>query len=430
MATNNNFEEFFKGFSKLERQERFNRLRKMGVLSSADIKFLNNDAPLEPELAEHFIENVIGYFQMPLGVATNFRIDNKDYVIPMAVEETSIIAAASKTAKWIRDNGEITTHIEGNTLIGQIQIANVKDFANFEKIILAHKDKLIHIANNDVAAAMVQRGGGIKDLTIRQVARLDSGHMAVLHIHVDTCDAMGANIINQICEYLKEHIQELTDETVTMCILSNLNDRKLTHARVVIRDIEEDVGHAIAEASHFAACDPYRATTNNKGVVNAIDAMLIATGNDWRAVESGIHAYAAHDGQYRSVTQWQVQGKDLVGTFKAPLVVATVGGVTRLHPTAKLCLRMLNVDSANELSRVVAAVGLVQNLGAIRALTSVGIIQGHMKLHITNLTLGSGAEPHEIPIVKKRLEQIFSLKNRISLTNAIDVLKEIREQRS
>jgi len=221
-------------------------------------------------------------------------------------------------------------------------------------------------------------------------------------------------------------VQTATGETVTMCILSNLVDTKVTVATVRLPNIDPELGRKIEEAALFAKQDPYRAATNNKGVLNGIDPILIATGNDWRAVEAGIHAYAARDGQYRSVTTWKMEGADLVGRFEAPIIVGIVGGVTKLHPTAQLCLKMMGITSANDLSRICAAVGLVQNLGALKALTTVGIIEGHMKLHIKNLTMGAGASEKEMPIVQKRLEEILMLTKRITLSNAIEVLREIR----
>jgi hydroxymethylglutaryl-CoA reductase len=417
----------FKGFSKLTREERFRRLADMGALSSADVDFLRSGGIKGTDLAEKFIENVIGYFQIPLGIATNFRIDGRDFIIPMAVEETSIIAAASKTAKWVRENGEITTESVGNLIIGQIQIAKVGDFANVKATVERKKDEWVSLANRDVAAGIVARGGGVKDIQVREVPRgVDGGKMAILHVLADPCDAMGANIINQVCEYLKPYVEAATGEMVTMCILSNLVDTKLTRAKVVIRDIDVALGKKIEEASLFSQQDPYRAATNNKGVLNGIDPILIATGNDWRAVEAGIHAYAVRDGQYRSITRWKMEGSDLVGWFEAPIVVGTVGGVTKLHPTAQICLNMLGVESAAHLGRICASVGLVQNLGALKALTTVGIIEGHMKLHIKNLTLGAGALEKEVPLVQKRLEEILLMTKRISLHNAVEVLREIR----
>lgn len=416
----------FKGFSKLTREERLQALMDVGALQKSDVEYLDRGGLRDTSLGEKFIENVIGYFQLPLGVATNFCIDGKDYAIPMAVEETSIVAAASKTAKWVRENGEIITEVDGQEIIGQIQFAKVADFAAFETKILQNKRQLIDDANRDVAFGLVRRGGGVRDIHVRQVPRGDGRSMAVLHVLMDPCDAMGANIVNQVCEYLKTPLQDLTGETVTMCILSNLVDTKVTKARVILPEIEAELAEKIEEASLFAWQDPYRAATNNKGVLNGIDPILIATGNDWRAVEAGIHAYAARDGQYRSITRWKRDGKALIGTFEAPLVVGTVGGVTSLHPTAVLSMKMLGSPRANELSRIMAAVGLVQNLGALKALTTVGIIEGHMKLHIKNLSLGAGASEKEIPHVARRLEEILALTKRISLSHAIEVLKELR----
>lgn len=420
-------EKMFRGFSKLSREERFDRLMKMGALEKEDVDYLRAGGLKTPDLAEKFIENVIGYFQLPLGVATNFRIDGQDYVIPMAVEETSIIAAASKTAKWVREAGEITTETIGNLIIGQIQIGKVADFGAVRSVVELNRNRWIELSNRDVAHGLVARGGGVKDIQVREVSRgVGQGSMAVIHVLADPCDAMGANIINQVCEYLKSHVEETTGEKVTMCILSNLVDTKLTRAHVLLRDIDPELGAKIEEASLFAQQDPYRAATNNKGVLNGIDPILIATGNDWRAVEAGVHAYAVRDGQYRSITRWKMTLKGLEGVLEAPIVVGTVGGVTKLHPTAQVCLKILGIETASELSRVCAAVGLIQNLGALNALTTVGIIEGHMKLHIKNLTLGAGASERELPLVQKRLEEILMMTKRISLNNAVEVLREIR----
>lgn len=422
-----NADALFKGFSKLSREERFNRLLALGALAPEDVLFLTQGGISDVNLADKLIENVIGYFQLPLGVATNFNIDGRDYVIPLAVEETSIIAALSKTAKWIRQHGSIITSVEGDCILGQIQLAKVNDFAQFSQIFMAHRDYLINKANQDVAANMVKRGGGVKDLILRLLPREDGANMAVIHLTMDSCDAMGANIINQILEYLKTPIEQLTGEQVTMCILSNLNDQKLTHARVVINNVEPELGQKIQEASLFAEMDPYRAATHNKGVMNGIDPVLIATGNDWRAVEAGIHAYAARTGTYQAITRWRYQNAQLVGEFKAPLIVGTVGGVTALHPTAKMCLRMMGITSANQLSQIVAAVGLVQNLGALKALCTDGIIQGHMKLHIDNLLLVTDANEKEIPELKIRLQEWLNVYKRVSVNNAYELLHEMRQ---
>ena len=419
--------QLFQGFSKLDREERFQRLLALGAITPADVLYLRQGGIQDTNLADKLIENVIGYFQLPLGVATNFRIDDRDYVIPLAVEETSIVAALSKTAKWIRQHGEITTQIDGNCILGQIQLAKVNDFNRFSTIFDENKRFFIERANEDVAENMVKRGGGVFDLQLRKLPRPDGGDMAVIHLMMDSCDAMGANIINQVLEYLKGPIENLTGECVTMCILSNLNDQKLTTAKVAIRDVEPDLGMRLQEATLFAETDPYRAATHNKGVMNGIDPVLIATGNDWRAVEAGVHAYAARSGTYQAISRWRYHEGVLSGELKAPIIVGTVGGVTSLHPTANMCLRMMGIKSANQLSRVIAAVGLVQNLGAIKALSTEGIIQGHMKLHIDNLLMVAGATDMEMPLLKERLQDWLMTNKRVSLNNAYDLLAEIRQ---
>lgn len=426
MSLIENASQLFQGFSRLTREERFQRLLAMGAMTKDDVAFLSQGGVHDINLADKFIENVIGYFQLPLGVATNFCIDGQDYVIPMAVEETSIIAALSKNAKWIRQQGEINTFVEGDCIIGQIQLAKVRDFERFSTIFNDNKFFLIEKVNEEVAASMVKRGGGVIDLTLRKLLRDDGQFMAVIHLSMNSCDAMGANIINQALEYLKSPIEALTGEQVTMCILSNLNDEKITTAQVRIGDVEPELGERLQEASLFAEMDPYRAATHNKGVMNGIDPVLIATGNDWRAVEAGVHAYCARSGRYQAITRWRYQQGELLGEIKAPIIVGIVGGVTSLHPTARMCLRMMNIDSANQLSRVIAAVGLVQNLGAIRALCTEGIIQGHMKLHIDNLVMIVGATEKETPLLKTKLQQCLINTKRVSANQASEFLAEIR----
>jgi hydroxymethylglutaryl-CoA reductase len=417
----------FQGFSKLTREERYQRLLALGALTPDDVAYLTQGGIADLNLADKFIENVIGYFQLPLGVATNFRIDGKDYVIPLAVEETSIIAALSKTARWVRQHGEITTKVTGDCIVGQIQLPLVQNIEQFSAILNFHKAELIERANTEVASSMVQRGGGVRDMQIRCILRPDGGNMAVVHLLMDSCDAMGANIINQVLEYLKQPIEALTNERVGICILSNLNDQKLTHARVEMHGVEAELGTRLQEASLFAELDPYRAATHNKGVMNGMDPVLIATGNDWRAVEAGVHAYAAREGRYQAITRWRCTDDGvLVGELTAPIIVGTVGGVTALHPTANMCLRMMGIESANQLSQVIAAVGLVQNLAAIRALCTEGIIQGHMKLHIDNLAMVAGARASETPLLKSKLQDCLAINKRISLSHAQILLDEIR----
>ncbi len=420
----------YSGFSKLNYKQRMAELKKNKILDQSDLDYLINGGLQSVNLAEKFIENSIGYFQLPLGVATNFKINNEDLLIPMAVEETSIIAAASKTAKWITENGFITAETIGTEIIGQIQFAKISDINDFRKKIEEASLQMIQLLNIEVASSLVERGGGVTRITVRDLKRDDGFIMAIVHIYMNPCEAMGANVMNQVCEYLKPHLEELTLEKVSMCILSNLVDSKITKAKIVINNIDLDLAEKIEEASRFAELDPYRAATNNKGVLNGVDPILIATGNDWRAVEAGMHAYACKDGQYRSITQWRVDRTHanikLIGSLEAPIILGTVGGVTTLHPTAKLCMKIMKIKSANQLSGIVAAVGLAQNLGALKALTTVGIIEGHMKLHVKNLSLGAGATESEMPMLVQKLESILKSKKRITLSMAVKTLKEMR----
>ncbi len=418
------------GFHRISREDRLERVREFCGLSSEDIKVVSGERGLTPEVAEHLIENVVGYFQLPLGVATNFNIDGRDVLIPMAVEETSIIAAASATAKWIRSNGSIRTYSKGNLIIGQIQLPNVRNVSASRRILHENRSMLMELGNACLPG-LVARGGGIRDIAIREIPRpTDDGTMLILHLMCDPCDAMGANLINQVCEAIKPKIEALTNERVGLCILSNLVDSKLAVAEVVIRDVDPTVGRGIEEAALFAKADPYRAATHNKGVMNGIDPILIATGNDWRAVEAGIHAYAARSGKYQPITDWRMEGSDLIGRIEVPMAVGTVGGVTRLHPVAAVALKMLGVTKAEELGRICVAVGLVQNLGALKALSTVGIVKGHMQLHAANLAIAAGADVKEIPEMRERLNEILKNEKTISLTRAREILEALRENES
>ena len=372
-------------------------------------------------MAENFIENVIGYFPVPLGVATHFKIDGRNLFIPMAVEETSIIAAASATAKWISQQGEIRTYSKGRLMIGQVQIPSCKNPQRAKDELEKNREKLIDMANSFMLN-LVNRGGGVRDIVIRELEQ----NMLVLHVLCDPCDAMGANIINQVCEGIKPAVEVLTGEKVGLCILSNLVDSRLAGAEVVIRNIDPELGRGIEDATYFAKCDPYRAATHNKGVLNGIDPILIATGNDWRAVEAGVHAYASKNGRYQPVTDWKMQGSDLIGQIEIPLSVGTVGGMTRLHPTARVALKILGVQHADELARICAAVGLVQNLGALRALSTVGIVKGHMSLHAANLAIAAGAQLQEIPKLRERLIEVLGVEKHITLAKAQEILGAIR----
>ncbi|MDE0150886.1 MAG: hydroxymethylglutaryl-CoA reductase, degradative [Bdellovibrionales bacterium] len=417
----------FSGFSKLTRNQRYNRLVQMGGLSKEDVRYLRSGAIKSLDLADKLIENVVGYFQMPLGVATNFIIDGKPVIIPMAVEETSIIAAASKTARFVSEHGSIQTFSQERQSIGQIQIHSVKDFSKLEQVIQKNKQKWIQDVNTQVIPSMLARGGGMQSLQLRKI-EYEGQEMAVIHVLVDTCNAMGANIVNQVCEYLKHPIESTSGEDVSICILSNLADQCLASTRIVLKNLDITLMKKIENASKFAEADPYRAATSNKGVMNGISAVLIATGNDFRAVESAVHAYSARNGSYRSITRWRVKDQELHGMIEVPMMVGVVGGMTRIHPTAKICMKMMGVDSAEGLARICSAVGLVQNLGAIRALTTVGIIEGHMKLHIRNLTWDAGAKGWEFSVIQKHLENLLKFRKRITLTHAKQALKLIRDR--
>jgi hydroxymethylglutaryl-CoA reductase len=424
-----NLEHLFQGFSKLSRSERLERLKTMSHLSDEDLEILEGTSPFDLDLAEHFIENLIGSFPLPLGLAAYFRIDGRDVPIPMAIEETSVVAACSATAKWIRNHqgGAISTSTVGRTIIGQVQFPRVTASDAVIKVIRDREQELIEIANS-IVPGLVQRGGGVKSLQVRRLPREDGGEMLVLHVYMDPCDAMGANLVNQVCEALKPFLASWTGEKVGLCILSNLVDSRITIAEARIPGIDADVGRGIEEASRFAETDPYRAATHNKGVMNGIDPVLIATGNDWRAVEAGVHAYCARSGRYEPVTKWRMENGTLVGRFEAPLVVGIVGGVTKLHPTAQVCLRILGVKHSDELSRIIAAVGLVQNLGALRALSTVGIVKGHMSLHATNLAIAAGARPSEMVLLREKLLGALRLEKTITMSRARELLDLLRGQ--
>lgn len=415
-----------KSFHKLSVQERLEVLAQQAQLTREEVDILSGQKPFSNEIAEHLIENVIGSFPMPMGLATHFNIDGKEIYIPMAVEETSIIAAASATAKWIQQEGMIRTYTKGQLIIGQIQIPLAQN-ADYARQQLHHaREELIALANACVPS-LVARGGGVRDLAIRSLSR-DEGTMLVIHVLCDPCDAMGANLINQICEALKPRVESLSGEKVGLCILSNLVDSKLSVAEVMIRNIDPVLGRGIVEATLFAQRDPYRAATHNKGVLNGIDPILIATGNDWRAVEAGVHAYAARSGQYQPVTEWTMVGNDLCGKIEVPIAVGTVGGVTRVHPTARVALKIMGIQRSEELARICAAVGLVQNLGALKALSTVGIVKGHMQLHAANLAIAAGAEIHEIAPVREQLNLILKTEKKINLSHAIAALEALRAQ--
>lgn len=385
----------FKGFYKLSPQQRLEEVAKFSSLSEEEVSLLAKTGALSIEAADHMIENVFSVMPLPMGIAVNFTINGKDYLIPMAVEEPSVVAAASNAARMARVKGGFFTSNTGSIMRAQIQIVNVADpYAARFKLFEA-REKLIEIANSQ-DPMLISLGGGMKDLEV-QIVPSPLGTMVVMHLIADTRDAMGANTVNTMAEALAPYIEQITGGKVYLRILSNLADKRLVRVRTVI-DKEtvggEDVVDGIVWAYTFASVDPYRAATHNKGIMNGIIPAVTATGNDTRAIEAGAHAYAARNGRYTSLTVWEKnKDGDLVGTIEVPMAVGLVGGATKVHPVARLAVKILGVKSAVELGEVIAAVGLAQNLTALKALATEGIQRGHMSLHARNVAVAAGATP-------------------------------------
>jgi hydroxymethylglutaryl-CoA reductase len=385
----------FKGFYKLSPQQRLEEVAKFSSLSEEEVSLLAKTGALSIEAADHMIENVFSVMPLPMGIAVNFTINGKDYLIPMAVEEPSVVAAASNAARMARVKGGFFTSNTGPVMRAQIQIVNVADpYAARFKLFEA-REKLMEIANSQ-DPMLISLGGGMKDLEV-QILPSPLGTMVVMHLIADTRDAMGANTVNTMAEALAPYIEQITGGKVYLRILSNLADKRLVRVRTVI-DKETLGGEAVVDgivwAYTFASVDPYRAATHNKGIMNGIIPAVTATGNDTRAIEAGAHAYAARNGRYTSLTVWEKNNDgDLVGTIEVPMAVGLVGGATKVHPVARLAVKILGVKSAVELGEVIAAVGLAQNLTALKALATEGIQRGHMSLHARNVAVAAGATP-------------------------------------
>jgi hydroxymethylglutaryl-CoA reductase len=366
---------------------------------------------LEPGQAEHMIENVVGIFGLPLGIATNFLINGVERLIPMVIEEPSVVAGASYMAKLARASGGFLAESDPSEMIGQIQVLDLPDPNQAAERILAQEDALLAQANL-ADETLVSLGGGARSIEIRILEQTAAGPMLIVHLIFDTLDAMGANSVNTALEKLAPSIAQLTGGRTQLRILSNLADRRLARARcrVAVKSLAfdefpgEQVRDGIIEAWAFADADPYRAATHNKGIMNGVDAVVVATGNDWRAVEAGAHAFAARSGRYRSLSTWSLgkQG-ELEGTLELPLALGTIGGATRVHPLARANLALLGVQHARELAEIVAAVGLAQNLAALRALASEGIQRGHMELHARQVAIAAGAEGELIERVARQM---------------------------
>ena len=409
------------------------RLEAIGEVFQNKPNFLNSlagNGALPLSVADGMIENVVGRFELPLGVATNFQVNGKDYLVPMAVEEPSVVAAASYMAKLARLNGGFDAYSDRPIMRAQIQVMGIRDLKSAKERILNHKSELIDAAN-EKDRTLVSLGGGCEDIEVHLFEETPSGPMLIVHLLVDVRDAMGANTVNTMAEYIAPQVEKISQGQVRLRILSNLADKRLATASVKIASSQfetpdyngNEVIKGILEAASFAAVDPYRAATHNKGIMNGIDPVVIATGNDWRAIEAGAHAFAAISGHYSSLTQWSTSDEyELIGKITLPMAVGLVGGATKTHPTAKAAIALLGVKSAMELGQVIAAVGLAQNLAALRALATEGIQRGHMALHARNIALQAGASGNELDLVVQRM---IDSRN-VTVDNASQILKEIK----
>ena len=392
------------GFYKLPLEERIQQVVAWAGLAPGETAVLRNGMGLDRSRADQMIENVVGLHALPLGVATNFVVNGRDVLVPMAIEEPSVVAGASFAARLARPGGGFQATTTAPEMIGQLQVLDVADPWSARFDLLAARDELLALADA-TDPVIVDAGGGARDLEVLVFEHTPAGPMLVVHLVFDCRDAMGANAINTACETLAPRIEQITGGRVLLRILSNLADRRLARARCTVpvaalafRDFPgARVAQGIVEAWAFAAADPYRAATHNKGIMNGVDAVVVATGNDWRAIEAGAHAYAARSGRYTSLSTWarDAQG-NLAGTLEIPLAVGIVGGATRVHPVAQVALKILGVQTARELAEIIAAVGLAQNLAAIRALATEGIQRGHMRLHARQVAIAAGAEAHEV----------------------------------
>jgi len=414
-----------KGFYKLSLKERLQIVKDFAELTDEEIELLQNTGSLPFEIADRMIENVIGAFPIPLAIAVNFLINKKDYLIPMAIEEPSVVAAASYAAKMVREGGGFFTSSTEPIMIGQIQTVGVKDPYAMRMKILAAKEDILKKANEQ-DPMLVSLGGGAKDLDVK-VINAATGPMLITELHVDCRDVMGANAVNTMAEAVSPLIERITHGKVYLRIITNLATKRLARAWAIVPKEAvggEEVVDGIVQAYAFAAADPYRAATHNKGILNGIIGVVIATCNDHRAVEAGAHAYAARFGHYSPLSVWEKnENGDLVGSIELPMAVGIVGGATRTHPIAKIALKILGVKTAREFGEVLAAVGLAQNLGALRALAHEGIQRGHMSLHARNVAISVGATGDLIDIIADKMVE----ERKIRMDRAKELLEEYRK---
>ncbi len=421
------------GFYRLSPHERLQQVQAFDGLDHWDILALRGgDSTLSIERADKMIENVVGTFDLPMGVATNFQINGRDVLVPMVVEEPSIVAGASYAARLIRAGGGFQTSSTESLMIGQVQLVHIEDMEAARDAILCQKDELLRVANAQ-SRSLITLGGGAREVEVHAFPDSPMGPMLVVHLVVNCLDAMGANAINSMCEAIAPLLEMITGGRAYLRILSNLSDRRLAWARAVIPPAAlerdgmrgEDVVEGIMWAYAFAAVDPYRATTHNKGILNGIDPVIIATGNDWRAIEAGAHAYATRDGRYTSLSHWERDDKgNLVGTLEMPMAVGIVGGATKVHPTAQTALKLLGVQSARELSEICVCAGLASNLAAMRALATEGIQCGHMGLHARQIAMAAGARDALVDEIAERMVAERAIKP----ARAQELLFELKER--
>ena len=398
-------------FRALTPAQRLAHIAQAASLTGDEAALLAQPGALSVDRANGMVENVIGTFELPLGVAGNFTVNGRDYLVPMAVEEPSVVAAASFMAKLAREGGGFEASSTGPLMRAQVQVIGISDPYGARLALLRAREEILAVANSR-DKVLIGLGGGCRDIEVHVFGDTPRGAMVVMHLIVDVRDAMGANTVNTMAEAVSPLVEKLTGGTVRLRILSNLADLRLARARVrlapsVLATRErsgEEVVEGVIDAYTFAAIDPYRAATHNKGIMNGVDPVIVATGNDWRAVEAGAHAYACRSGRYSSLTTWEKdRAGALVGTIEMPMPVGLVGGATKTHPLARLALKILDVKSAQELGEVAVAVGLAQNLGALRALATEGIQRGHMALHARNIALVAGASGDEIDSIARQM---------------------------
>ena len=415
------------GFYKLSIDERLKVVKEFANLTDEEISMLKASSSLSLELADRMIENVIGVFPMPMGIAVNFLINRKDYLIPMVIEEPSVVAAASYGAKMTRSKGGIFTSSTEPIMIGQIQAVKIKDPYRARMAIIEAKDEILKKANEQ-DPMLVSVGGGAKDLRVKVIDTI-RGPMVITELLVDCRDAMGANAVNTMCEAVAPLIERITGGKVFLRIVSNLATERLARAWTIVDKNAvggDEVVDGIIEAYAFAAADPYRAATHNKGILNGVIAVALATCNDHRAIEAGAHAYAARTGRYLPLSVWEKNEEgDLVGSIEMPMAVGIIGGATKVHPIAKIALKILGVKSARELAEVMAAVGLAQNLAALRALAHEGIQRGHMSLHARNIAIMAGATGELIDVIAERMVE----ERKIRMDRARELLEEYKRKR-